>query len=127
MSKAVGIWSASVRFAEVDGQNVVFNSHYLTYCDEAMSAFCASRGLPRMSDRVQVVSSTLNWRSAARWGETVHVDVECTRVGRTSFTLEFVVRVGGRLCCEVSTTYVHTGDDWRPAEVPEEARAKLLG
>jgi acyl-CoA thioesterase FadM len=46
MSTETGIWSAVVRFAEVDGQNVVFNSHYLTYCDEAMSAFCATRGMP---------------------------------------------------------------------------------
>ena len=31
------IWSAPVRYAECDGQGVVFNSHYLLYADEALT------------------------------------------------------------------------------------------
>jgi acyl-CoA thioester hydrolase len=79
-----------------------------------------------MSERVQVVSSTLTWRSSARWTETVSVDVACTRVGRTSFTLEFVVRVADRVCCEVTTTYVNNDETWHPAPVSDADRERLL-
>jgi acyl-CoA thioester hydrolase len=119
------VWSASVRYAEIDGQNVVFNAHYLTYCDEAMSKFCDDVGLARFSADVQLVTSTLTWKSAARWNDTVEVDVTCPRVGRTSFVLDFVVRVGERVCCEVSTTYVHIDADGRPEAVSPEARDQL--
>lgn len=119
------VWSASVRYAEVDGQNVVFNAHYLTYCDEAMSKYCKDVGLGPFSADVQLVASNLVWKSAARWGDTVEVDVTCPRVGTTSFVLEFVVRVGERICCEVSTTYVHIDPEGRSKPVSPHARTQL--
>ncbi|HEY7008474.1 MAG TPA: thioesterase family protein [Jatrophihabitantaceae bacterium] len=118
-------WSAPVRYAEVDGQGVVFNSHYLLYCDEAMAAFCRERDLLALADRVQLVSSTLTWKSGARWGETIDVDVACARVGRTSFTLHFEIRADGRDSCTVETTYVLTDESWRPAPIPDDVRATL--
>ena len=119
-------WSAPVRYAEVDGQGVVFNSHYLLYCDEAMAAFCRERKLLHVADRVQLVTSTLTWKSGARWGEQLAVDVACTRVGRTSFALSFDIRADDRACCAVQTTYVLTDESWRPMPVPDEVRATLL-
>src|SRR5262249_38045593 len=50
-------WSAVVRYAEVDQQGVVFNAHYLTYCDEAMGLLCAQNGLLDIAERIQLVSS----------------------------------------------------------------------
>lgn len=118
-------WSAPVRYAEVDGQGVVFNSHYLLYCDETMSAFCRERGVLWLAERVQLVSSTLNWKSGARWGETITVDAVCARIGRTSFVLTFDIRADDRPCCQVETTYVFTDETWRPAPVPDDIRATL--
>ena len=114
-----------MRYAEVDGQGVVYNSHYLLYCDEAMAAFCRERDLLALADRVQLVSSTLTWKSGARWGETIDVDVTCANVGRTSFTLHFDVRADGRDSCAVETTYVLTDESWRPTPIPDEVRARL--
>jgi acyl-CoA thioester hydrolase len=118
-------WTAPVRYAEIDGQGVVFNAHYLTYCDEAMAHFCRERDLAGFAADVQLVASNLTWTSAARWGDVVEVDVACTRVGRTSLTLCFDIRVGTRACCRVETTYVHIDGAGRPAPVPDEARAAL--
>jgi acyl-CoA thioester hydrolase len=119
------VWSASVRYSEVDGQNVVFNAHYLTYCDEAMSKYCRDVGLGPFSADVQLVASTLTWTSAARWGDTVEVDVTCPKVGTTSFVLDFVVRVGERVCCSVSTTYVHIDHAGRSEPLSDHERAQL--
>jgi acyl-CoA thioester hydrolase len=120
----VSTWSAPVRYAEVDAQGVVFNAHYLLYCDETMGAFCAERGLLEVAERVHLVASTLHWRAPARWGEVVDVDAQCTRIGTTSFTMQFSVQVAGRECCAVETTYVLAADG-RPVPLPDDVRAAL--
>lgn len=117
-------WSAPVRYGEVDQQCVVFNSHYLLYCDEAMGAYCAERGLLSLAERVHLVSSTLIWRAPARWGDVVHVDASCVRLGTSSFGMHFDVRVGTATCCEVDTTYVLAADG-RPQPLPDDVRALL--
>jgi acyl-CoA thioester hydrolase len=118
-------WSAPVRYAEVDQQGVVFNSHYLLYCDEAMGAFCEQRDLREFVELVRLVASTLTWSAPARWGDVIEVDVRCTAVGRTSATLGFEVRAGGRGCCSVETTYVLADRDGTPVPIPDDVRAAL--
>jgi acyl-CoA thioester hydrolase len=115
-------WSAPVRYAEVDQQGIVFNSHYLLYCDEAMGAYCAERGLRQLAEQVHLVASSLSWRAPARWGDLVEVDAHCTKVGTTSFVIHFDVRVGERVVCAVDTTYV-LAEDGRPRPLPEDVRA----
>lgn len=121
----MGTWSAPVRYAEIDGQGVVFNAHYLTYCDEAMSQYCRDRELGNFAADVQLVTSTITWTSGARWGETVAVEVACTRVGTSSFVLAFAITADGRPCCAVDTTYVHIGADGRARPIPEKVRRSL--
>jgi acyl-CoA thioester hydrolase len=118
-------WSAPVRYAEVDGQGVVFNAHYLLYCDEALSAFFAERGLRDVAADLRLVTSTLTWQASATWGDVVDVDARCLRVGRTSVVLAFEIHVGDRRCCSVETTYVHTDADGTPQPVPDAVRAAL--
>jgi len=119
-------WSAPVRFAEVDQQGVVFNAHYLLYCDETMSAFFAQRDLTEVAANTRLVSSTLTWTGPARWGDIIGVDARCSQLGRTSFTMNFEVRAGGQVCCRVETVYVLTDADGVPTPVPEAARAAMF-
>jgi acyl-CoA thioester hydrolase len=118
-------WSAPVRYAEVDQQGVVFNAHYLLYCDEAMGAFCLERGLGEFVETVRLVRSTLTWSGPARWGDVVEVGVRCTKVGRTSTTLEFEVQAGGRPCCVVETVYVYADAAGGPQPIEDDVRAAL--
>ena len=120
-------WSAPVRYVECDQQGVVFNAHYLVWCDEAFTAWLRSQGtpFPDLLERgldASLVASSLEWSSSARYGDTVEVDVELEGVGRTSFRLAFAVRVGERLCCTVRTTYVMFTESG-PTPVPEDLRA----
>lgn len=125
------VWSSPVRFVECDQQGIVFNAHYLVWADEAVNSWWAALGVDwadligRGIDYV-VVASTLEWRSSARYGDTVEVDAELAKLGRTSLTLRFVIRVGERECCEVRTTYVCTvggaSSPW-----PDEIRALVSG
>ena len=121
------VWSSPVRFVECDQQGIVFNAHYLVWADEAVNTWWADRGVDWAAVNAQgidyvVVASALEWRSSARYGDTVEVDADLEKLGRTSLTLRFVIRVGERECCVVRTTYVcTTGGTSSPW--PEEIRS----
>ncbi len=123
------VWSSPVRFVECDQQGIVFNAHYLVWADEAVNTWWQRTGVDWAEvntggvDYV-VVASALEWRSSARWGDTVEVDAELEKLGRTSLTVRFVIRVGTRECCVVRTTYVCTTGG-TPAPWPDDVRARL--
>jgi|1185.fasta_scaffold11319_2 acyl-CoA thioester hydrolase len=117
-------WSAPVRYGEVDQQGIVFNMHYLLYCDETMGAFCIQRGLLDVAARTHLVACTLNWRAPARWGDVVEVDARCGRLGTSSFVMHFDMRVGDNPICTVETTYV-LADNGRPSPLPDDIRRAL--
>jgi acyl-CoA thioester hydrolase len=123
------VWSSPVRFVECDQQGIVFNAHYLVWADEAVNTWWERNGVAwaevqaRGLDYV-VVASSLEWRSSARWGDTVEVDAELEKLGRTSLTVRFVIRVGARECCVVRTTYVCTAGG-TPAPWPDDVRTRL--
>ena len=124
-------WSSPVRYVECDQQGLVFNAHYLTWADEASTLWWADHGLPwdelvGRGIEPLVKASALEWSSPARWGATVTVDAETERVGTTSATVRFTVRVGTRVCCVVRTTYVATaGGGSTPW--PDDVRVRLTG
>ena len=120
----MAIWSAPVRYAEVDQQGIVFNSHYLLYCDEAMTAYCNGRGLLSFAERIHLVASTLHWRAPARWGDVVDVDAQCVRVGTSSFDVHFDIRVRTEIVCTVDTTYV-LAENGRSTPIPDDVRGVL--
>jgi acyl-CoA thioester hydrolase len=124
-------WSSPVRYVECDMQGVVFNGHYLTWVDETSNVWWAAHGLPwdeltAHGHEPVVKASSLEWSSSARWGDTVTVEAETEKVGRTSVTVRFTVRVAERLCCVVRNTYVWF-DGGGAAPWPEHVRAALGG
>ena len=120
-----------VRYLEVDQQGVVFNMWYLAYFDDAMTAFLAHGGLA-YSDLTaagydaQVVSTALNWRGGVGWGDDVRVAVSLAKLGRTSFTLDFVVARAGDEVVDGRTVYVVVRTDGSgKAEIPPLLRSAL--
>ena len=123
------VWSSPVRFVECDQKGIVFNAHYLVWADEAVNAWWEQRGVAWSGFAARgveyvVVASALEWRSSARYGDVVEVDAAVEKLGRTSLTLRFTVRVGERECCVVRTTYVCTADD-APTPWPDDLRALI--
>ncbi|RZU34265.1 acyl-CoA thioesterase [Blastococcus saxobsidens] len=123
------VWSSPVRYVECDQQGVVFNAHYLVWADEASNGWWSAHGLTwdelvaRSIDPV-VKASSLEWAASARWGDTVTVDADTEKVGRTSVTVRFTVRVGERVCCVVRNTYVCVADG-AATPWPDDVRARL--
>ena len=108
--------SVEVRYLEVDQQGVVFNMWYLAYLDDAMTAYLLAGGLPYVEMieagyDVQLVHTELDWVGSLRWGDRADIDVTTSRLGTTSFTLDFVVRNDGRDVATARTVYVVVGTD----------------
>jgi len=82
-----------VRYAEIDGQGVVFNAHWLTYFDDSCTRFVESLGFgPEFWTHefdVMLVRAVLEWTSSARFDDWIDVDVVPTRLGTKSFDLRY--------------------------------------
>ena len=121
----------TVRYLEVDAQNVVFNSWYLAWFDDAMSAFLEYGGLPykamlEAGYDVQLVRSEIDWRVGVGFQDNLDIAVATARLGRTSFALDFEVRLGATVTCAGRTFYVVIAADGSgKREIPPEIRAAL--
>lgn len=124
------------RYAEVDQQGVVFNAHYLTWLDEASTAYFDHLRVPftelsAWGVDVQVVHAELDYFAPVRWRDAVRVVTRCESVGTTSFTLLFDVRRcgdGGQDVTAVRGRNVYvvvSTDDWTKREIPAVLREAL--
>lgn len=82
-----------VRWSEVDPQSIVFNAHYLTYCDICSTEYWRAIGLRYPEDVVHahgvdifVVKSTLEYHASARYDDVLDLRGRMSRLGRSSMT-----------------------------------------
>jgi len=120
-----------VRYAEIDGQKVVFNSRYLEYVDVAATEFWEWTGIADALGPVwtetefHVRRAELDYLKPFVWGDTIRVWVRIDRVGSTSMTqrYEMVNEVTGELHCAVDMVIVNvhlpTG---KPAPIDDAVR-----
>jgi acyl-CoA thioester hydrolase len=119
-----------VRWAEADMQGVVFNGHYLTYCDVCVTEYWRALGLRYPDDFLQqgsdtfVRKATLAYHAPARFDDELEVCGRAARVGRSS--LLFVIEIFRRgapeaALIEAELVYVNadpatkTSRPWWPA------------
>jgi acyl-CoA thioester hydrolase len=99
-----------VRYAEIDGQGVVFNAHWLTYFDDSCTRFMESLGFGPdfwiAEFDVMLVKATIEWSGPAHFDEWLDILVEPVRIGTKSFDLRYTAAVGTRPCCCATITYV---------------------
>jgi acyl-CoA thioester hydrolase len=115
-----------VRYGECDMQRVVFNAHYLAYCDDAADWWFRSLGalLEGGAWDVMVKKATVTWRGAARVHDDLAIAVSVSRWGTSSFDVRFEGTVGDLSVFTAELTYVavSTGTT-QPVRVPDEFRA----
>lgn len=90
-------------------QKVVFNAHYLAYCDETMAAWLGEAfGWDGSDDEVDwmLVRVEIDWQSGATYGDTLAVGAGVSRWGTSSFRVRFTGRVGERPVFGALITYV---------------------
>lgn len=120
-----------VRYHECDAQGVVFNAHYVTFLDVALTElFRAAMGslgaINALGYDTMVVDVHVAWKASAVFDDEIAVALEIARFGRTSMTTRFTQAVGERLCAEGEIVHVWVDvDSHQPIEVPDEVRAAL--
>ena len=118
-----------VRYAEVDGQGVVFNAHWLTYCDDACTRFMESMGFGTIwidEFDVMLVKAVLEWQGPAGFDELVDIGVAVSRIGTRSFDVRYTAAVGERPACTGTITYVSVAPGTHDSTaIPDGLRARL--
>jgi YbgC/YbaW family acyl-CoA thioester hydrolase len=114
-----------VRYGEVDMQRVVFNAHYLAYCDDAADLWLRTLGA-ELEDGwwdLMVKRADIVWSGAARVHDEIAIALEVSRWGNTSFDVAFEGAVGDAPVFTATLTYVavRTGTS-EPVRVPDEFR-----
>jgi acyl-CoA thioester hydrolase len=82
-----------VRWAEADMQGVVFNAHYLTYCDVAVTEYWRAIGLKYPQELLQngsdtfVRKATIEYFAAAHFDDELFICARTAQLGRSSLRL----------------------------------------
>lgn len=125
-----------VRYAEIDGQKVVFNSRYLEYADVAVSEWWAWTGIgDALGDEwarteFHVRRAEVDYLRPFTYGDEVEAWVRVSRIGGTSLGQEFELLHGrtgalhARIAMTVVNVHLPTG---RPAPLSAAVRGFLEG
>jgi acyl-CoA thioester hydrolase len=118
-----------VRYGECDMQRVVFNAHYLAYCDDACERWLAARGVD-VADvgwDFMLKKAVVEWAGAATVHEELAITVAAARWGNTSFDVGFEGSVDGRPVFSATITYVGVRTGTRETMPPPPQVRALLG
>ena len=115
--------------ADANQHGDIFGGWVMSQVDIAGGILAARRARGRVAT---VAVNAFVFKQPVFVGDVVSFFAEITRVGRTSITVDVQVyaqRNPGKMICvkvtEASLTYVATGTDRRPRELPPEEPAKL--
>ena len=104
-----------IYYEDTDCGGVVYYANYLKYFERARTHYLEERGvsvtsLLKEGTQFMVVHADLDYRSAARYGETLTIDTALSEEGRASLKFSHVVRERetGRVVVEGSATLVAT-------------------
>ena len=106
------VYRHRVRNHEVDAQGFVFNSRYLEIADVAMTEFFREIGWPYPQLIAEgadpsVVSAAVSFLAPARFDDLLEVQVECRRVGSSSFGLDMAISRAETKVAGIELVYVN--------------------
>jgi len=123
-----------VRYAEIDGQRIVFNSRYLEYADVAVTEFWEWTGIAEALPDVwpttefNVRRTEIDYLKPFRLGDTIEAFVRIEKLGTTSLTKRFELAHAetGELHTVITMVSVHVDlETGRPVTLPDTIRTVL--
>jgi YbgC/YbaW family acyl-CoA thioester hydrolase len=123
-----------VRYAEIDGQRIVFNSRYLEYADVAVTEFWEWTGIAEAMPDVwpttefNVRRTEIDYLKPFRLGDTIEAFVRIEKLGTTSLTKRFELAHAetGELHTVITMVSVHVDlETGRPVALPNAIRTVL--
>ncbi len=86
-----------VRWAEVDPQSIVFNGHYLTYADVAITE----------GGDFFAIKTVLEYLAPARFDDELNIGIRVARLGRSSLSFAMGIWCGEQALTAGEVIYVH--------------------
>jgi YbgC/YbaW family acyl-CoA thioester hydrolase len=122
-----------VRWAEIDMQKIVFNGHFLTYLDTAVTAYWGRVALPYetafhiLGGELYVKKATLEYHASALMDDDLSVGMKCSRLGKSSMVFEAGIFRGDKLLISGELIYVFADPKTQTSKpIPEALRNILL-
>ena len=122
-----------IRYSEVDRQNIVYNSHYLTYYDISLSEmldslFDQEEYIKETNNEFHTVAAQLNFKNPARLNDEISIYTAIKKIGNSSITFaQEIYRNGSdELINEAEIIWVNTNqDEMKPASITKELKNKF--
>ena len=122
-----------VRYSEIDGQKIVFNSRYLEYGDVALTEFwrwanLADIGPDWLDAEFNVVRATVDYKKSLRFDDMVEAWVRLERIGTSSMTMRIDLCHAdtGELHASVEIVSAHVDPAVRKSKpIPDNVRERL--
>ena len=120
-----------VRYSEIDGQGIVFNAHYLTYFDTAITEYFRALGYDQYADSqntgidFHVVKSLIEYKAPIRFDQEIDVGARVARIGNSSLVFELAIFLKGGSDPLVTgeIVWVYTSQQsHRPVSIPASMR-----
>jgi acyl-CoA thioester hydrolase len=122
-----------VRWSEIDQQAIVFNSHYLTYCDIGFTEFWRTLPLPSFLEMSAtgheffVKKATLEYHQSAIFDDVLDIGVRCSRLGNSSMQITTEIYRQDELLIQAELTYVYANSSTKKStSIPSDWREILL-
>jgi 1,4-dihydroxy-2-naphthoyl-CoA hydrolase len=125
-------YSFTVRLHDIDAAGVMFFGHLFRHAHDAYESVMAGAGLPlerliQAGVRLPLVHAEADYRRALCQGDEIRVEVACTTLGGSAFTLDYrFCDADGALRATARTVHVHLGPDGTgSARLPPDIRSAL--
>ncbi len=121
-----------IYYSDTDCGGVVYYANYLVYFEKARTEWMEERGagvkdLAEKGVLFIVSKAEVNYRSPARYGDLLTVEVKAGKIGsaRIVFTYRVVRKSDKKLIAEGSTDLACISEDIRPRRIPSEVLEKI--
>ncbi len=121
-----------VRWAEIDAQGIVFNGHYLTYLDTAVSGYWRALAIPYaetmkgLGGDLYVRRATLDYRGSARYDDRLDIGIRVREFGNSSMKVDGAVFHGEHMLVQAEMVYVFADPATQsPLPVPDALRGLI--
>ena len=90
-------YTLRVRYAEVDAQGIVFNSHYLTYFDCAITEYYRKikynyiSEVKKSNKDFHVIKTTIEYKKPISFDQIIDLGVKVSKIGNTSLTFDISI------------------------------------
>ena len=123
-----------IRYSEVDGQKIVYNSHYLTFLDVSIFEFFDAIGfnqeeyIKETNNEFHTVRAVVEYKAPATLGDTIEVLTRIKKIGNSSITFqqEIYLHESDKLLATGEIVWVNTNQvEMVPTTVPDYLRQLL--